>query len=252
MLGYVMLTLGGLLFGAMVYRYDMHEREPWWMLLCAALVGGVMMAGAFFVEEQIESVLIDGGPQLNYRATKSLLAGTIEELAKLAVPVSVLLLIKKHFNDPMDGLVYGSLAGLGAAFYESLWYSVFVHAHTGPSVLQEQGSNAMRLVMHTLWGGIAGYALGLIVMQKPWRKPLAKCVGLVMLMHIAWDYIIGFATKQGNLERLAAATLLAVSVVWYGVLVVRTNKWSRQMHAPDNKRRLIGRIVRFVITRKLR
>jgi len=252
MLGYVILTLGGLLFGAMVYRYDMHEREPWWMLLGAAVAGGLMMAGAFELELAIGSALIDGGPELPRRLVKPVLAGLFEEPAKLAVPVAVLLLVKRYFNDPMDGLIYGSLAGLGAALYESLWYTVVVNIHTRPTPIQEHGSNAMRLLMHTLWGGIGAFALGLIVMKKPWRKPLAQSLGLVIAMHIAWDAIIGFAPEQTNWQRLAAAVLLALSVVWYGTLVVRANKWSRQMHAPSSKKRLVGRIVRYILTKKMR
>ena len=249
-----MLLLGGLLFGAMVYRYDMHEREPWWMLLCAVVAGGLLMAGAFLFEDVLEAALIEGGPQLNYRITKSLMAGTLEELAKLAVPVGVYLLVRKHFNDPMDGLVYGSMAGLGAALYEGLWYTLFVHKPVDASLIQEQGPNAMRLLLHTVWGGIGGFALGLIVMKRPWKKTLAKCVGIVMLIHFTWDVFLGFvaAEDQNNGHRLVAAGLLAASIVWYGVLVVKANKWSRSMHAPTSKQKLVGKIVRAVVFRRFR
>ena len=73
MFGYLVLTLGGLLLGAMVYRYDMHEREPWWMLVLAVLLGGVGMFIAFELEGLLESLLVDGGPRLDYRVTKSVL-----------------------------------------------------------------------------------------------------------------------------------------------------------------------------------
>ena len=217
MFSYLILGLGGLLFGAVVYRYDMHEREPWWMLVLAVL------------------------------------AGTLEELGKLAVPAAVLLFMKKHFNDPMDGLIYGSLAGLGAAVFEGAWWQWFAPAD-GTSVISVHGPNAMRLLMHTLWGGIVGSALGLIVMKKPWRQTLAKRVGLVMLIHFGWDLLIGFvpADQQNNWHRLVAALLIGASVIWYGLLVVQANKWSRSMHNPTGKQRLVGKIVRMIITRRFR
>ena len=249
MYSYLVLALGGLLFGAIVYRYDMHEREPWWMLVLAALAGTLTMWGAFELELLIQNLAGAGDTSF----LKALLAGTLEELGKLAIPVAVLLLMKKHFNDPMDGLIYGSLAGVGAAVYEGAWWQWFAPVDsTNP--LAVYGPNAMRLLMHTLWGGIVGSALGLVVMKKPWRRTLAQRVGLVMLMHFSWDFFIGFvpAEDQGNLQRLLAALLIGASVCWYGLLVIQANKWSRSMHAPTSKQRLVGKIVRALITRRFR
>jgi len=249
MFSYLILGLGGLLFGAVVYRYDMHERKPWWMLVLAALAGAGMMWGAFELELLVQDLAGAGGQSV----LKAALAGTLEELAKLAIPVAVLLLLKKHFNDPMDGLIYGSLAGLGAAVFEGAWWQWFAPAQGG-TVISVHGPNAMRLLMHALWGGIVGSALGLVVMKRAWRQTLAKRVGLVMLIHFAWDLFIGFvpADDQNNWHRLAAALLIGASVIWYGLLVVQANKWSRSMHAPTSKKRLVGKIVRMIITRRYR
>ena len=250
MVSYLVLALGGLLFGAMVYRYDMHEREPWWMLVGAAAAGGLLMWGSFELELLIQSL----AGASDQSVLKAALAGTIEEAAKLAVPVAILLFMKKHFNDPMDGLIYGSLAGLGAAVFEGAWYQWFLPAAEGATVVNTHGPNAMRLLMHTLWGGVVGSALGLIVMKKPWRRTLAQRVGLVMLMHFAWDLLLGFipADQQNHWHRLVAALLIGASVAWYGLLVVQANKWSRSMHAPNSRQRLVGRIVRMLITRRFR
>lgn len=253
MLSYLVLALGGLLFGAMVYRYDMHEREPWWMLVASACAGAGLMGLAYLIQGLIEPIALQAESDFVPRAIMALTAGTTEELAKLVVPVAVLLLIRKHFNDPMDGLVYGSMAGLGAALFEGVWRQWFEDTQTA-TVLATHGPNAIRLLMHTLWGGIVGSALGLIVMRKLWRKILAQRVGLIMLIHIAWDLFIGFIAtdEQGFGHRLLAALLLGTSIIWYGLLVVQANKWSRSMHAPTSKQRLVGKVLRFLITRRLR
>ena len=257
MVTYLVLTLGGLLFGAMVYRYDMHEREPWWMLVAAVIAGGITMALAFVLEDFVLRAAVQSDWSYGittHRFMHAALAGTLEELAKLIVPVLVLLLVRKHFNDPMDGLIYGSLAGLGAALYESGWYLVNDEASRNAALIHRIGTDALRLFMHTIWGGIVGFALGLIVMKKPWRLQLARTVGLVMLIHFAWDFFVGFVKddQQNNWHRLVATLLLGTSVAWYGLLVVRANKWSRSMHAPQSKQRLVGRIVRALITRRFR
>lgn len=252
MVGYLILTLGGLLFGAMVYRYDMHEREPWWMLVLAVALGGLAMFIAFELEDAVLIAVMDSGKAYDYGLLHATLAGTIEEAAKLAVPVGILLLARRHFNDPMDGLLYGSLAGLGAGLYESAWYMWLAPAQADTGALQEYGSSAMRLFIHAIWGGIGGFALGLVVMKKPWRLMLARCVGGVMLIHFAWDYFVGFETEQTGWHKLVAALLLSASIVWYGSLVVRANKWSRAMHAPTSKQRLVGRFVRAILFRKFK
>lgn len=253
MVSYIFLALGGLLFGAMVYRYDMHEREPWWMLVAAAIAGAATMALAYVIQGLIEPIALQAESDFVPRAIMAIAAGISEELCKLAIPVAVLLLLRKHFNDPMDGLVYGSLAGIGAALFEGTYRQWFADTET-TTALTTHGPNAMRLLMHTLWGGIVGSALGLIVMKKPWRKTLAQRVGLIMLMHAAWDLFLGYVPQesQGNWHRLVAALIIGASVVWYGLLVVQANKWSRAMHAPTSKQRLVGKIVRFLITRRIR
>ena len=247
MLSYLILGLGGLLFGAMVYRYDMHEREPWWMLVAAVFAGMLTMWGALELELLAQAWAGDLG------VIKAALAGTLEQLAKLAVPIAILLIVKKHFSDPMDGLVYGSLAGVGAAVFEAVWWQWLAPAD-GTTVVSVHGPNAVRLLMHTLWGGIVGSALGLIVMKKPWRNVLAKRVGLIMLIHFTWDWALGYVpeNQQSGWHQLLAALIVGATIVWYGLLVIQANKWSRSLHEPTGKQRLIVRVLRMLITRRIR
>lgn len=249
MFGYLVLTLGGLLFGAMAYRYDRQEREPWWMLVAAVLAGALTMWGAFALE-----LLFQAAASSDRGLLHSLLAGTLEELAKLIVPVGVLLGVRRYFNDPMDGLIYGSLAGLGAALFEGAWWQWFAPINEDAGLIAAHGPNAMRLILHTIWGGIAAFSLGFIVMKRPWRQPLLRSVALVMLIHFAWDYFIAFVPQHNetNWHRLLAALLVGISVVWYGLLVLKANKWSRAMHAPPRKQRLAVRVLKALITRRFK
>ncbi len=45
MLLYVTLALCALLAGLLVYRYDMYDREPWYMMVTAIVVGATAMWG---------------------------------------------------------------------------------------------------------------------------------------------------------------------------------------------------------------
>ena len=254
MFSYLVLGLGGLLFGAMVYRSGGREREPWWMLAAAAVGGGLLMAGVFGLDRAIQALLIDAGPELSLRWTKSLTAAPLQIAAKLAVPVAILLLIRKHFTDPMDGLIYGSLAGLGAAFSESVWYSFIATMPEPATLIHAQGPSAIRFMLHTLWGGIAAYALGLVIMKKPYRRQLLQSVGGVLVLHVLWDVFLGFAPDgpETGGQRAVTALVMGATVIWYGLLIVEANKWSRSMHPPTKKQRLLGRIVKMLVTRRIR
>lgn len=260
MLSYILLTLGGLLFGSVVYRYDMHEREPWWLLLTACAAGAVAMAAAFCLEYAVLLAAARSGLPYDYAVLHATLAGVFEESGKFLVPLGILLLLRRHFNDPMDGLIYGCMAGLGAALYESVWFMLNTPAPGSGSsgdgawlpLLHARGQDAVRLLMHTCWGGLGGSALGLIVMKKPWRGELAKTLGGAVLLHLAWDLFVGFVDEQYFIHRLAAALTLGTTVVWFGYLTVRANRWSRQMHAPKSKQKLTSRIIRAVLTRRFK
>ena len=53
MLLYVGLFVGALAVLCLVIRYDMYAREPWWMLLVAIGLGGLMMRCSFALISQI-------------------------------------------------------------------------------------------------------------------------------------------------------------------------------------------------------
>lgn len=249
-----MLAMGSLLFGATVYRSGGRQREPWWMLAGASVAGGMLLAGALGIGSVVQATVIDSGSGLSLRWTMSLTSAPLQTAAKLAVPAGVLILMRRHFNDPMAGLIYGSLAGLGGAFCESVWYSFVAAVPEPATLLHAQGPSAMRFMLHTLWGGIAGYGLGLVVMARPWRSAVAKGVGGVLGLQVLWDLFLGFAADgpETGWQRSVAALVMSGSVVGYGVLVVRTNKWSRSLHEPTSKQRLIGKIIKMVVFRRFR
>src|SRR5690606_3183208 len=98
-------------------------------------------------------------------------AAVTEELAKLAVVWAIALLWRRQFNDPMDGLIYGSFAGLGCAIEES----VGLHGWpTGAALLPLQ--EPIRLLGHLVMGGIGGFAVGLWRIRfAPWPVAVAAC-----------------------------------------------------------------------------
>ena len=111
---YIALALCAFLFALLVYRYDLYEREPWYMLALAIALGYVAMRAAGSLE------LV----ALRYVETHvaiAAVAALVEELSRFVMVVAIAVLFPRQFNDPMDGIVYGSMIGLGMAVEESFY-----------------------------------------------------------------------------------------------------------------------------------
>ena len=250
MFSYILLTLGGLLFGSVAYRNQAADREPWWLLLIASAAGAITFAIALLLQYAALFALHNLSANLtDYASIHALLASTLEEPAKLAVPLAVLLFLRKHFTDPMAGLLYGAAAGAGAALFESAFFMLNDSAQPWLALIHDRQPGAVQLLLHTCWGGLAGYALMLITLKKPWEKTLASAIAL----HFLWQ-LFTINTREPYLyEQLITALTLATTVVWFGTLTVQTNRLSRQLHAPKNKPKpLTHRILKALITRKFK
>src|SRR5690606_24377502 len=88
----------------------------------------------------------------------ALVAATHEGLGKFLVVLLIALLFRGVFNDPADGIIYGSLVGLGAGLMESIALLGF---GGGRSFLPP--AEIVRLLGHAVFGGITGYGLGAMV-----------------------------------------------------------------------------------------
>jgi RsiW-degrading membrane proteinase PrsW (M82 family) len=225
MILYATLALCAAFTGVIVYRYDLYDREPWWLLsLCAALAAGAMTTAG-----RLEVLVFRVWPPQS-EAETALLAAVIEELGKLAVVATVALLDRRHFNDPLDGLVYGSVAGLGAAVEESVAF-LRGAAHS-PSLLP--GSEVVRIAGHLVMGGIGAFGLGALRRERPraWGW-LMGGFGAAVALHFLWDWVSLRPVPGQPVQRvlLAAALMLAGLVVWRKLVTIGLS-WSRAVFAP--------------------
>ena len=230
---YLALLLGVLIVLHLVVRYDMYEREPWWMLLLALAVGAGGMWSAFFLQREL---MLQWPVLMQVTLYHAAMAGLFEEFSKLLVVVAVVVLMPKQFNDPMDGLIYGAMAGLGAGAFEAAWFMRGAVPPVAPLI----GTAAVRLFMHTVWGGMVGFGLGLIVIRGPWVRVLVGSYVVTAALHAAWDYWVGFEREQTAWHTLLAAGFLAISTLIFGVMVARAHAWSGRHFDPDRPRRLVG------------
>ncbi len=219
-----------------VYRYDLYEREPWWMLLLAL---GVGMSLGWAVGYAEDVTLRWVGDAADANAVAAAVASSHEELFKLAGVLLIALIFREHFNDPMDGLIYGCMIGLGMGVEESIFY---LRLEGGS--FETTGREAVRLTLHMLFGGIGGFALGMARFRvRLWPLALAACLSAALGLHFFWDLMVGMTSQDAILttrvQRSCVALMLSTIVI-FGLLVVWASRRSRVLFPHNAHRRLSG------------
>ena len=222
----------------LVYHYDLYDREPWYLLLAAILVGAAVMRLLGGLEDAMIATLAGAAPS---PLTPALVAASLEEGARLLIVALVAVLVPRVFNDPMDGLIYGSIAGIGMALEES-WAVVSQQPDGSLSAVE-----LVRLSGHLTMGGITGFGVGLIKRRgaRPWQwvLPLTACVVGAILLHFLWDVSAISQDLSGGLAlwpALAASAVMLTGMGVYGALVATGVKWSRRVFAPRSRRSIWG------------
>jgi RsiW-degrading membrane proteinase PrsW (M82 family) len=215
----------------LIYRYDMYDKEPWYMLGLAGAVGYLFMhlthGPQIWAIRSLE-------PLLSLDRSIALVAAVFEEGAKLMVVVMVAALFRTMFNDPMDGIIYGSLAGLGAALNESVG---LLGELEGPIPATE----IIRLFGHGIMGGLTGFGVGLYTIAHRGRHAalLAALAGS-MLLHYLWDVLALGQIEPNRRTSVVACMLMLSGLFAYGWAVSVARELSRQRFNPAHHHRLLG------------
>lgn len=210
----------------MIWFTDRYDREPLHMVAAVFLWGAAVAPTA--------AILFLRGVGWAWRAvganslpldSVSFSGPLVEEFAKAAGVVLVVLLTR-NFDNPTDGIVYGTAVGLGFAVTENWLYGLGRHG-TPPFdihglVVLSVGRTLFSAGVHAVSSAIFGASLGLALFSRRWILRLTwTMAGLIAAtaMHGAWNatlVLVGPFKAGGGLR----SWLLVVPAVYAVYLLV--------------------------------
>ena len=203
---FLLAILPGLLISYYIIWMDRYDREPRLHLILSFLAGMLITFPVLWVERWGASIW---GHSENLAATIGFAfigIALVEEGAKLAILLIYPFSLRK-FNEPMDGIVYSAMIGMGFATLENIWYA-------GSYGLETVLIRALTAVpAHGAFSIILGYFVGLAKFAPQRRIELiGKGFLLAVLLHGAYDFFI--IQSLFNWLILLAVVVLAVSVYY--------------------------------------
>lgn len=186
------LTIGilpSLIWLSFYLKEDLHP-EPKLMVLKTYFLGAISTFFALFYEilaaEFIEKYVFFPD-SVSFLAAKYLVFAFIEEFFKFLV-VFLFIFDHKEFDEPVDGMIYSIIVGLGFAGAENIFY-VLEHSFEGAlkiSILRFLGA----VFLHALCGGILGYFLAKYYFKGKKRIQIGFGLICATLLHFAFNFLI--------------------------------------------------------------
>jgi protease PrsW len=183
---------------------DRWEPEPKGNVAFAFLWGaGLAVLIALLVGAEVDNVVNSlGGPGSGYEFFGAVIqAPIVEEGGKGLGLLLIFLIARKHFDGPVDGVVYAAWVAGGFAFSENILYF-------GSQLIDSGGVNGdvlhiffVRGIMspfaHVMFTSCTGIALGLAARRTGWLGGIgAFFIGLIpaMLLHAVWNGALYFVS----------------------------------------------------------
>lgn len=202
-------------------RFDRARPEPMWLVAVTFGLGAVSVLPALAVELGLASVTPWLDPAIatlggQWRALPltlvvfTLAVGIVEEGAKWLATWSFAW-HRREFDEPVDGIIYGSAASLGFAAAENVKY--FAIGRMSGAVIAAR--TFMTVPAHMFFGAIWGYAMGRhLLARKEGPASWLRFFALAALAHGSFDAMLA----TDGLQLLATPIVLALAVVFVWLL----------------------------------
>ncbi|GAA1488334.1 PrsW family intramembrane metalloprotease [Brachybacterium sacelli] len=205
---------------------DRWDPQPFPLLVIAVFWGAAIAAFSSYWINSFNSWLtwiVTGSEVAVAFVGPVISAPLVEETTKGLGLLLLMVLARRYFNGPLDGLIYGSLIGGGFAFTENIiYYTRGLEEAGGAGVLV---MFIMRGVLNIFGHAIYTSATGILVgfVARKWGTAMGFLVFIPalipgMLLHGMWN--LGATVGGGLLFTIVLFGLEAVlSLLWMGVIV---------------------------------
>jgi protease PrsW len=209
-------------YAAFLLWLDRNEKEPAF-LIALAFLWGAMAATTLTIPTSLFStgvvVLASDSPELAGLFATSIAAPVFEEFFKGIGVLGIAIAFHKEFDNVLDGIIYGAIAGLGFAWFENILYYQGEGTEEGIAAM---GTLAVaRGVYHGIAGhvtftALTGIGIGLARVQRRgalrWLWPIVG-LGLGTASHFIWNTFSGVVMLPAPSETAALLFFLPMAVV---------------------------------------
>lgn len=169
-------------------------KEPKRIIIEVFILGVASTFPAAYLNTGINNFFSSGEVINDALLTGFFAGGFVEETLKYLI-LYYIVLRKKEFNEPMDGIVYGVVVSLGFATEENFSYVYQIaSAYNIPSIDMAIARSYSAVPMHGLNGCVMGFYFGLYAF-KGQKKYLGYALLIPILFHGSYNFLIGIGTS---------------------------------------------------------
>ena len=208
--------LPGLLISYFIYRIDQYDKEPKFVLAICFLLGMLSTFPLLKFESWADELnIIPSEGFIALMILSFVVVGFGEELIKFLCFI-LYPFQEKVFNEPLDGIVYSLMIGMGFATLENMLYA---EQFGLPTTLFRAFT---AVPAHGVFAVITGYYAGLAKFDQENRYVLlAKGFGLAVLIHGAYDFFI----LQEYHDSLTIGALLILFVgIYFSIQMIQQHR----------------------------
>lgn len=216
----------GLLICYAIYRIDKFDKESYWQLIICFILGMLATIPAVKLESIGESYGLEDSSNLGLLLLLSYgVVGFSEEIVKFLV----LLFYgypRKEFNEPLDGIVYAVMIGMGFATLENIIYA----DRFGIETILLRAFTAVPA--HAVFAVIMGYYVGLAKFDKKQRiKLIVIGLFLAVFIHGTYDF---FILQEYYDWLMGFATLTLVVSIYFSIKLIRLHQINSPFREEEN------------------
>ncbi|MGO1225330.1 MAG: PrsW family intramembrane metalloprotease [Brachybacterium sp.] len=219
--GISLLVIAGIMFLA-----DRWDPQPLPLLIIAVFWGAAIAAGLSYILNTLNSLLVflvTGSEAAVAFAGPVISAPLVEETTKGLGLLLLMVLARRYFNGPLDGLIYGALIGGGFAFTENIIYYTrgLESMGAGGVLFMFILRGVMNIFGHAIYTSLTGIIVGFVA--RKWGTIMGFLVFIPalipgMLIHAAWNFFAGLGGGIPILLLMYGAKAL-LSLIWLITIV---------------------------------